>query len=103
MFQIDLAASGQLQLILPGGRSIDIPATVGGLEYIQKIIKDHHNGLKNQRGYIGTLPTQHAVSKHFADQFLKEKAKKTEEELALAAKAKAEKLGINLDKLEISI
>lgn len=100
MFQIDLGADGDIQLILPGGRSVDIPATVGGLEYIKKVLRDHHRGLRNQLGYIGTLPTQHAVDKHFADEFLKNKRERQEEERKAAMK---EKLGIDVDELRISL
>jgi hypothetical protein len=100
MFQIDLAATGNLQLHLPNRCAVEIPATAGGLEYIKKIISDHHRGLKNQRGYIGTLPTQHAVDKAFADNFLKQKAKKTAEARAVELK---EKLDIDWDRLEINI
>lgn len=103
MFQIDLASNGNLQLILPGGRSVEIPSTVGGLTYVQKILKDHHNGLRHQRGYIGTLPTQHAVDKHFADEFLKQKALKAAANAAAESKNKAKKLNIDYDKLRISI
>ena len=63
MFQIDLTPEGELQLVMPTGYSIVIPPTVGGLRYIQKVIYDHHREVRNQRGYIGTLPTQHAVDK----------------------------------------
>lgn len=103
MFQIDLAADGKLMLILPGARSIEIPATAGGLEYIKKIISDHHRNVRGQRGYIGTLPTQHAVDKAMADEFLKEKAKKAAKQLAEEAKTKASKLDIDWDKLEIRL
>ena len=100
MFQIDLSANGELSLILPDSRRLEIPSTVGGLEYIKKIISDHHRGVRNQRGYIGTLPTQHAVDKAFADQFLAEKRKKQEEERKNGLKAK---LDIDWDKLEINL
>lgn len=103
MFQIDLAADGKLMLVLPGARSIEIPATVGGLEYIKKIISDHHRNIRGQRGYIGSLPTQHAVDKHFADEFLKEKTRKAAVNMAAEAKNKAKKLDIDWDKLEIKI
>lgn len=100
MFQIDLTANGDLQLVMPTGCSVEIPATTGGLEYIKKIISDHHRGVRNQRGYIGTLPTQHAVDKAFADQFLAEKRKKVEEERKNGLK---QKLDIDWDKLEINL
>jgi hypothetical protein len=100
MFQIDLTSAGKLLLYLPGGRTVEISASAGGIDYIKKVIADHHNGVRNQRGYIGTLPTQHAVDKSFADKFLKEKA-------ALAAKEKAKdlkaKLDIDWDRLEINL
>jgi hypothetical protein len=103
MFQIDLAASGNLCLILPGRRSVEIPSTPGGLVYIQKILKDHANGLRDQRGYIGTLPTQHAVNKHFADQFLKNKREAAAKAAADQTKVKAEKLNIDFDKLSFTL
>lgn len=100
MFQIDLAASGNLQLHMPNRCVIEVPATIGGLEYLKKIISDHQRGLRNQIGYIGTLPTQHAVNKTFADNFLKEKAKKVKEEKATELRSK---LDIDWDRLEINI
>jgi hypothetical protein len=100
MFQIDLAATGNLQLHMPNRCAVEIPATIGGLEFIKKIIFDHHRGLKNQRGYIGTLPTQHAVDKAFADDFLEQKRKKTAETRTAELKAK---LDIDWDRLEINI
>jgi phosphoenolpyruvate-protein kinase (PTS system EI component) len=103
MFQIDLTSEGKLNLILPGARSIEIPATVGGLNYIKNVIRDHHNNVRNQRGYIGTLPTQHAVDKSFADQFLAEKRRKAAEEMKDSTKAKANKLDIDWDRLEINL
>lgn len=103
MFQIDLGSSGNLQLILPDARALDIPSTVGGLEYIQKVLRDHHKGVRNQRGYIGTLPTQHAVDKHFADEFLAKKRVRAAEELSKNMKNNAERLGVDLDRLEINL
>jgi hypothetical protein len=100
MFQIDLTSSGDLLLYLPAGRTLEITASPGGLEYIKKIILDHRRGVRNQAGYIGTLPTQHAVDKHFADEFLKTKRAKVEEEKREAVKAK---LNIDWDKLEINL
>ncbi len=103
MFQIDLTSSGELQLILPGGRALEIQASVGGLQYLKKILLDHHQQVRNQRGYIGTLPTQHAVDKHFADNFLAEKRKKAAESAGQDNKVKAGKLDIDWDKLEINL
>lgn len=100
MFQIDLSANGELSLILPDSRRLEIPSTVGGLEYIKKVLTDHHRGVRNQRGYIGTLPTQHAVDKAFADEFLAQKRKKAEEERKNGLK---QKLDIDWDKLEINL
>ena len=102
MFQIDLAADGKFLLILPG-RSLEIPATIGGLEYIKKVLRDHHNNVRNQRGYIGTLPTQHCVDKKFADKFLAEKKLRAKESLTMETKLKAEKLNIDWNKLEIKL
>jgi hypothetical protein len=104
MFQIDLSSSsGKLLLYLPGGRTLEIEASAGGLEYIRKILRDHHEGIRNQRGYIGLLPTQHRVDKDFADQFLRDKAKKAAQETANGNVAKAGKLGIDLGRLEINL
>ena len=100
MFQIDLASNGELQLILPDARRLDIPATAGGITYIKKVLKDHHDGVRNQRGYIGTLPTQHAVDKAFADEFLRQKREKSE---ADRLKVFEEKTGIDLGKMEIRL
>lgn len=98
MFQIDLTASGELQLHLPCGRTLEITASPGGLEYIKKIIADHNRGIRNQPGYIGTFPTQHAVNK-----FLREKKIRVAKEEADKVKDKAAKLDIDWDKLEISL
>lgn len=106
MFQVDLSSNGELELFLDGARrrSVIIPATVGGLEYVKSIIKDHHNGVKRLNGgYIGTLPTQHTVDKHFADEFLKNKAEKAAAAASTAFKDKAEKLGVDLDALSFKL
>jgi len=103
MFQIDLAASGNLCLILHGRRAVEIPSTPGGLIYLQKILKDHRDGVRGQSGYIGTLPTQHAVDKHFADEFLKNKRELAAKAMAAQGKTKAEKLNIDYDKLSFTI
>lgn len=98
MFQIDLASSGELQLHLPCGRAVEISATPTGLEYVKKIIYDYKKGVAKQPGYIGAFPTQHAV-----DKFLKDKAAKIAKEKAEETKAKAAKLNIDFDKLEIKL
>lgn len=98
MFQIDLTSSGELQLHLPNGRTLEITASPGGLDYIKKIIADHNRGIRNQPGYIGTLPTQHAVNK-----FLKAKKLQLAKEEEDKVKEKAAKLNIDWDKLEISL
>jgi hypothetical protein len=103
MFQIDLAADGKLLLYLPDARSVEVSATPGGLNYIKTVIADHQRGLRNQRGYIGTLPTQHSVDKAMADQFLKDKAKRLNGEAIADNKAKASKLDIDWDRLEINL
>lgn len=98
MFQIDLTTDGELLLHMPSGCAIEISATPGGLEYIKKVIREHAQGIRDQRGYIGSFPTQHAV-----DKFLKEKKIRTAREHAAANKEKANKLGIDLDRLEINL
>lgn len=103
MFQIDLTTSGELLLYLPGGRTLEITASAGGLEYIRKVLRDHREGVRNQLGYIGTLPTQHAVDKNFANQFLADKRTQAAKDAALSTAAKASKIGIDLGRLEINL
>lgn len=103
MFQIDVTSAGELLLYLPGGRTLEITATPGGLNYICKVIRDHHENIRGQRGYIGTLPTQHAVDKAFADKFIAEKRKLAVEERVRENKCKAEKLNVDWDRLEINL
>jgi len=99
MFQIDLSTSGEFQLILPTGRSLEISATPTGVEYIKKIILDHRKNLRPKNGgYIGTFPTQHAVEK-----FLKEKAAQIKLEEKEQQRVRAKGLGIDLDKVEINL
>jgi hypothetical protein len=98
MFQIDLTPSGELQLHMPNHCAIEVQATVEGLQFIKKVILDHQRQVRNQPAYIGTLPTQHAVNK-----FLKEKSAKIAKEKADEIAGKANKLGIDYSKLEISI
>jgi hypothetical protein len=100
MFQIDLNSEGNLTLLMPSGCAIDVPATVGGLHYLQKVLKDHHNGVRGQRGYIGTLPTQWSVDKAMADEFLAQKRKKAAEEKKEEVKAK---FGFDLEELRFEI
>lgn len=103
MFQIDLTTEGKLLLWLPTGRTLEISATAEGVAFIKKIIHDHQRNIRNQPGYIGTLPTQHAVDKAFADNFLREKAKASAAKLAEETKTKAKKLDIDWDRLEINL
>lgn len=98
MFQIDLSLEGQLLLHLPCGRAVEISASIDGLLFIKKIILDHRREIRNQPGYIGTFPTQHAV-----DKFLKEKARRNAIAQAEEMKGKASKLGVDLDRLEINL
>ncbi len=98
MYQIDLSANGELELHMPNGMKVEICAAPAGILYIKKIIQDQRQGIRNQPGYIGAYPTQHAVNKFLAgkkDQIVKEKAE--------VAKEKAAKLGVDLDKMQISL
>lgn len=98
MFQIDLASDGELQLILPTGRSVTIEASPEGVAFVRKIILDYRRQVRDQPRYIGTLPTQAAV-----DKFLAEKKIRTAREEADRVKEKASKLGVDLDKLELRL
>ena len=100
MFQIDLTSSGELQLYLPTGRTVQISASPEGLSFVRKIISDYHRGERNQRGYIKGLPTQHVIDKQFADQFLEEKRKKAE---ASKGEKFQQEMNINLDELNFDI
>jgi hypothetical protein len=103
MFQVDLNSDGDLLLYMPNHCTITVQASGAGVAFIKKVIHDHQRGLRNQPGYIGTLPTQHAVNKQFADNFLKEKAKRTAQDMAKEVEIKANKLGIDLSKMEIKL
>ena len=98
MFQIDLTPDGELQLHLPTGRAVRITASAEGVQFIKKIIADHNKGVRNQHGYIGTLPTQQAI-----DKFLKEKKAWVAKEKQDEVKEKAAKLNIDWDKMEINL
>jgi hypothetical protein len=95
MFQIDLNTDGDLELVLPTNRRITVGSTVEGLNYIKKVILDHNRGIRNQPGYIGTFPTQHAV-----DKFLAEKRKRVERERIESVK---NKLGIDISKMSFDL
>jgi hypothetical protein len=95
MFQIDLNTDGDLELVLPTNRRITVGSTVEGLNYIKKVILDHNRGIRNQPGYIGTFPTQHAV-----DKFLAEKRKRIEKERIESVK---NKLGIDVSKMSFDL
>ena len=98
MFQIDLTASGDLKLIMPTGCCVEISSTPTGLAYVKQVIYQHKQGIRNQPGYIGTLPTQHAVNKFLANK-AKDIAKEKKDELV----AKASKLGVDLSAMEINL
>jgi hypothetical protein len=83
---------------MPNGRTVEISATPSGILFINKIISDYRQGIRNQPGYIGAYPTQHAVNK-----FLKAKKEQIAKEKAEVMKEKAAKLGVDLDKMQISI
>lgn len=91
MFQLDLSPSGNLQLHLPSGRSLEIEPTEAGLGYILRILTDHRRGLREARGYVKSFPTQHNI-----EQWMKKDRKEKAEQ-------KANGLGIDLARLEISL
>ena len=98
MYQIDLSPAGELELIMPNGVKVEIAACPAGILYIKKIIGDQREGIRNQPGYIGAYPTQHAVNKFMAgkrEQIVREKAE--------VMKTKASKLGVDLSKMEITL
>lgn len=91
MFQIDLSPEGELLLFLPTGRNLTISADETGIQFILKILRDNHAGMKRANGYVKGFPTQHNI-----EQWLKEKRKRDAEE-------KKEKTGIDIGRLGISI
>lgn len=95
MFQIDLSPDGDLQLHLPTGRAVEIEPSPAGVNFIIKILRDHARNIRNQPGYIGTFPTQAVI-----DKWQKTNKEKLAEERQKKVKAD---LGIDLDKLEITI
>lgn len=91
MFQIALSPSNQLAVILPTGRTVEIQASAQGLSFILKLLRDEKRGIVNQPGYIRSYPTQHAVDKFLTGKAIKER------------EAAAERIGVDLDKLEITL
>lgn len=92
--RVTLAQDGGLRLILPTGRPLDVGNTPQALTYIKRILMDVRSGRKEQPGYINEFPTQHVI-----EIWKKEDARKRIE----AEKDKFKDMGINLDKLEISL
>lgn len=90
--RVTLSPDGGLRLILPTGRPLDVGTTNASLRFIQRILMNVGSGEK--RGHIGDFPTQHIIEIWRRED--------------LAAKVTADKerfadLGIDVDKLEISL
>lgn len=111
--EISLSPTGGLRLHLPKGRTLDIevattervcctecgeifrtPVMTASLKALKKILHDAAEPVE-RRGYIGAFPTQ-AILDTWAHEF---KKKRDEESIAEAS----ERLGVDLEKLEISI
>lgn len=90
--RITLAPDGGIHLILPTRRTLDLGPTVAALRFIQRILRDE--GKRDQRGYIGEFPTQHVI-----DIWKRE----DEEKRLKAEKEKFLGMGIDVEKLEISL
>ena len=59
--KVTLSPDGGLRLILPTGRPLDLGTTVSALYFMQRILRDASNGVRDQRGYIAEFPTQHVI------------------------------------------
>lgn len=96
---IDLNFVGWLKLTVPGSdRSISIPPTPEGLDYLIRILKQskEHRSKENQRkGYLRNFPTQAVVDSWIAgDRAAKQQAK---------LEAQAAELGVDINSLEIEL
>jgi hypothetical protein len=92
--QITLAPDGGLRLVLPQGRALDVGTTAASLRFIQRILTDVKNGRKEQPGYIQEFPTQHVI----------EIWKREDVRLQVeASKDRLKEMGIEIDKLDISL
>lgn len=92
--RVTLAPDGGLRLILPTGRPLDVGMTASSVRFIQRILMDVRQGRKEQPGYVGEFPTQHVIDIW----------KRQDEEKKLAASVeRLKEMGIEIDKLEISI
>lgn len=95
--EISLSPNGELRLHLPDrrARTLDIPASEAGLAYLLKLLKQVQEGVRERKGYIGEFPTQAVI-----DAWAKAAAVQRAEESIAAA---SERLGVDIEKLEISI
>lgn len=92
--RITLAPDGGLRLVLPSNRTLDVGNTASALKYIQRILRDAAEGDRERRGYVREFPTQHVI----------EIWKRQDDEKKIAAtKDRLKEMGIEIDKLEISI
>ena len=92
--RITLAPDGGLRLILPTGRPLDVGLTASSLRFIQRILMDAKADKRDQRGYIAEFPTQHVIDIW---------KRQDEEKKAEATKVRLKEMGIELDKLDISL
>lgn len=92
--RVTLAPDGGLRLILPTGRPLDVGATASSVRFIQRILMDVRQKRRDQRGYVGEFPTQHVIEIW---------KKQDEEGKRLAAVERIKEMGIELDKLDISL
>lgn len=114
--EISLSPSGGLRLHLPQGRTLDVevaptervcctecgeifraPVQTASLKAVKQVLHDAASYVKGKEkpGYIGPFPTQAVL-----DVWAKEFKKKHDEESIAAA---SERLGVDIEKLEISI
>lgn len=98
-----------LRLYMPSGRHLDISADAAGARFIERLLADADNGVRNQRGYINAFPTQAAM-----DALLREERRKIEAQIpeVLAAKEEArkaevretwQKKGVDIEKVEFKL
>lgn len=106
--EVDLSPSGNLQLRLTTGRTLEVPPTIDGVKYLIRMIRESRPSRppnEQRKGYLRDFPTQHVI-----EQWKKKDAARRQEQEAVstaerkqAAEVKAQSLGLDLSKIGLKL
>lgn len=95
---IELSPSNDFLLTFPSGRKLAVPNNEYATEFLERILRNERNGLRDQPGCIGVYPTEHVVLS-----WLREKRKRVAKEQEESFHEKLEAMDIDPNSIEISL